>query len=105
MATFRFERECRTPYSEAYFIFRDDERVGRIDLHFTATIVHAGLVVGETFTDEDIQEIIETVDEQLVMSTDVLREDFIVEVFQGRGVGIYSDQGLEEEEEDGEDHQ
>ena len=34
MPDFSFEREVRTPYSEAYTIREDDRPVGRIDIHF-----------------------------------------------------------------------
>ncbi len=35
MPDFVFEREVRTPYSEAYAILDDDRPVGRADVHFT----------------------------------------------------------------------
>jgi len=102
MGDYRFERECRTPYSEVYLITADDERVGRVDLHFTPSIVYATLCVGEKVTADDIQELIDHVDEELVMSADVARDDFIVTVYQGHEVGIFSDEEFEEEEEEGE---
>ena len=34
MPDFSFEREVRTPYSEAYTIREDDRPVGRVDIHF-----------------------------------------------------------------------
>ena len=37
----RFERECRTPYSEVYTIYDDDQPQGRFDVHFCGTIIHA----------------------------------------------------------------
>ncbi len=100
MAEYRFERECRTPYSEAYLISGDEKRLGRVDLHFTPTVVYATLCVGENLTAEGIQDIIETIDEELVMSADVLRDDFVVTVYQGREAGVFSDEDFEEEEEE-----
>ena len=100
MTEYRLERECRTPYSEAYLIVAGDDRVGRVDMHYTPSIVYATLCVEEKITAEGIQELIDQVDEELVMSADVARDDFIVTVYQGREVGIFSDEEFEEDEEE-----
>ena len=102
MAEYRFERECRTPYSEVYVIVSEDERIGRVDIHFTSSIVYATLCVTEKVTSDGIQDLIDHVDEELVMSADVARDDLIVTVYQGHEVGIFSDEefGEEDEEED-----
>ena len=47
-ALYRFERECRTPYSEAYTILQNDRLVGRVDLHFTGTVVQGTLALAES---------------------------------------------------------
>ncbi len=98
MTTYVFERECRTPYSEAYAILDGDRPVARVDLHFTPTVVHGTLNVAESVTQEEIHNLIEAVDEELVMSSDATREDFIVVVYQGHEVGTFSDQDFEEEQ-------
>ena len=98
MLEYRFERECRTPFSEVYLIIADEEQVGRVDLHFTPTVVYATLCIGEDLTGEGIRELIDTIDEELVMTADVARDDFIVTVHQGREAGIFSDEELELEE-------
>ena len=89
MADFYFERDCRTPYSESYTVLEDEQPVGRVDLHFTSTIVHGTLCVLESLTQEAIQELIDTIDEELVVSAGVFREEFIVHIFQGRDLGLY----------------
>ncbi len=91
MAEHYFERDCRTPYSESYTILDNDQPVGRVDLHFTATIVHGTLCVRESLTQEEVQELIETIDDELVDAVGVSREEFIVHVYQGRETGVYSD--------------
>ena len=91
MADYYFERECRTPYSEAYTILEDEHSVGRIDLHFTPSVVHSTLCVIESLTNQDIQELIETIDQELVDSLGVFREEFIVHVYQGRETGVFTD--------------
>ena len=93
MAEYYFERDCRTPHSESYTILEDEQSVGRVDLHFTSTIVHGTLCVLESLTSEEIQELIETIDEELVDSVGVSREELIVHVYQGREAGVFSDNG------------
>lgn len=106
MPDYIFERQCRTPYSEAYLISQDDEHVGRVDLHYTPSTVYALLAVENGTTEDDILNLIEEIDDQLVASADVPREDFVVTVYRGVEVGVYSDEGFEEdeEEEEGDDH-
>ena len=87
MPNFHFERECRTPSSECYTIVDDGTAVGRLDLHFTTTMVHATLVVAESLTQEHIQELIEIVDEDIIDAVGVERDEFIVHVHQGHYVG------------------
>ncbi len=99
MTDYRFERECRTPYSEAYVIAVDEEQiVGRVDLHFTSSVVNATLCVGENLTAEEIRQLINMIDEELVLSSDVPREDLVVTVYQGREAGIFSDEEFLEDE-------
>ena len=91
MADFTFEREVRTPYSEAYTIQENDRQVGRIDIHFADDMVHVAIAVDESLTQEAIQEIIDAVDEDLVDAVGISREGFVVHVFQGRETGVFSD--------------
>ncbi|HUV53436.1 MAG TPA: hypothetical protein VMW64_10255 [Dehalococcoidia bacterium] len=98
MTEYRFERECRTPHSEAYLIISNNERLGRVDLHFTPSIVYATVCVMQNLTQETIDDLIDVIDEELVMSADVARDDFIVTVYQGREVGVFSDEDFEDEE-------
>lgn len=100
MADYRFERECRTPHSEAYSIVKDEHSLGRIDLHFTPSITHGVLNIGESVTQEEMHALIEAIDEELVMSADVACEDFVVVVYQGRDVGTFSAQDLEDDAEE-----
>ena len=100
---YHFERECRTASSEAYTVLDGETPIARIDLHFTPSIVHGTLNVGESITQEGIQDLIESIDQELVMSADVSCEDFVVVVYQGREVGTFSSQDFEEEGEEGEE--
>lgn len=97
MGGFHFERDCRTPNSEAYTIVDDETPVGRVDLHFTNSVVHATLCVSESLTAEAIQDLIEVIDDSLVDVVGVAREEFIVHVFQGREAGVFSDHDFGED--------
>lgn len=95
-----FEREARTPHSEVFTIVEDGGIVGRIDIHYQGAQVHGTLCTTADANDERIQQLIELVDEQLVMTADPFREDFIVAVWRGSPAGIYSDSD-DAEEDDG----
>lgn len=98
---YHFERETRTPYSEVFIIESEEgENAGRVDLHFTPSVVYATLCVPEGTDEDQIQEMIGQVDERLVMTTDPYREDLVVTVWTGRETGIYSDEDSDEDEED-----
>lgn len=96
MPDFDFEREVRTPYSEAYTILEDDRPVGRIDIHFTFDVIHVTLAVDESVTQEGIQELIDTIDEDLVDAIGINREELVIHVFQGRETGVFSDDSFGE---------
>jgi hypothetical protein len=91
-----FERQYRTPYSEGYHLIAGDRRLGHLDLHFTQTSVYATLALEQELPEEQVLDLIERVDESLVLSAEVPREDLLVTVFQGRQTGLYSDEFMEE---------
>ena len=92
MANFYFERECRTPYSECYTILEEGGPVGRLDLHFTNTMVHGTLTVAESLTQEGIQEIVSIVDENIIDAVGLQRDEFVLHVHQGRDLGVYTNE-------------
>ena len=102
MVDFSFEREVRTPYSEAYLVMEMDRQVGRVDIHFTTEMVHVAVSVDESLTQETIQQIIDAVDEDIIDAVGITRGSFVVHVFQGRETGVFSDET--EFSEDGSDH-
>ena len=104
MADINFEREVRTPYSEAYLIMEQDRQVGRVDIHFTPEMVHAAVSVDESLTQETVQQIIDAVDEDIIDSVGINRGNFVVHIFQGRETGVLSDENENEFSEDGSDH-
>lgn len=86
-----FERELRTPHSEAYTILEDGSIVGRIDLHYQGEIVYGTLCTTLDAKDDRVRMLIEAVDERLVMTSDPYREDFVVTVWRGSPAGEYRD--------------
>jgi hypothetical protein len=103
MATYSFERETRTLQSESFIIESEGEEVGRVDLHYANSTAYATLCVPGDFDEDAIEDLIGQIDERLVMSWEPLRDDFIVTVWAGREVGVFSETGDEDDEEEDED--
>src|SRR5947208_12903066 len=106
MDDIRFERHFRTPYSESYYIMQgsslqSNNRLGTIDIHFTTTAVHGTLILERELEETDLTKLIEQIDEDLVLSADMPRDDFLVSVYIGKDVGFYSDEYFAEEDEAG----
>lgn len=95
MSKFYFERECRTPNSECYTVLQTETAVGRVDIHFADTVVHATLNIAETLTTEEIQDLVDTIDEELIDSVGISRQEVIVHVHQGRDLGVFSTRNFE----------
>ena len=95
MARFYFERECRTANSECYTVLREDNSEGRVDIHFADTMVHATLNIGESLTNDEIQDLVDTIDEELIDSATIARQEVIVHVHQGRDLGVFSTRSFE----------
>ena len=90
-----FEREVRTPHSESYTVLEDGEIVGRVDLHVRAPNVYATLCTTPDADDDRIRELMDAIDEQLAMTADPYREDFVVTVWKGVPAGVYGDADAE----------
>ena len=86
-----FDREVRTPHSESYTVLDNNQIVGRVDLHIQAPNIHATLCTTADASDERIRELIDAIDEQLAMTADPFREDFVVTVWKGVPAGVYGD--------------
>jgi hypothetical protein len=76
-----YHRQSRTMTSEQYQVFDGERRLGHLDLHYGQSDVAATLVLDEQ------------IDEELVLTSDMPRdrEDFLVRVFVGRELGLYSE--------------
>ncbi len=90
MADFYFERECRTATSECHTILQEENPIGRVDVHFANPDIHATLNVSESLTNDDIQDLIDTIDEEILDSVGIVRQEVIVHVHQGQDLGVFS---------------
>lgn len=96
----RYDRVCRTSHSEAYLLSEADAPFGRVDLHFGASVVHGVLIVERDLSDEDLHGLVQRIDDDLVWTADQPREDFLVTVFRGAEVGVISDRGEADDEDE-----
>jgi len=106
MDDIRFERHFRTLHSEGYYIMQgsglqSNNRLGTVDIHFTTTVVHGTLVIERELEKTDLAKLVEQIDEDLVLSADMPREDFLVNVYLGKDVGFYNDDYFAEENDTG----
>ncbi|MXY78323.1 MAG: hypothetical protein F4Y94_01145 [Chloroflexi bacterium] len=89
---FSYERESRTPQSEAYVIENEQGSRARADLHFTPSIVYSTLCVPADWSEDDIRDVIADLDDRIVRTADPFREDFVVTVWSGDELAVYSDE-------------
>jgi hypothetical protein len=66
--------------------------------------VHGTLILERELEEADLTKLIEQIDEDLVLSADMPREDFLVSVYVGKDVGFYSDEYFAEENNDNSDY-
>jgi hypothetical protein len=76
---------------------QSNNRLGTVDIHFTTSAVHGTLILERELEEADLTKLIEQIDEDLVLSADMPREDFLVSVYVGKDVGFYSDEYFAEE--------
>lgn len=94
-----YHRQSRTLTSEQYQVFDGDQRLGHLDLHYGQADVGATLVLDREIDEEEIAHLIEQIDEELVLTSDLPRdrEDLLVRVFVGREIGLYSEDLLRDD--------
>ncbi len=76
---------------------QSNNRLGTVDIHFTTTAVHGTLILERELDEADLSKLIEQIDEDLVLSADMPRDDFLVSVYVGKDVGFYSDEYFADE--------
>jgi hypothetical protein len=101
MEPVKFDRVVRTPSSEVYVLWSDNQRMGQLDVHYAHDVIHATLILERDLSLDDQEELVHQIDQDIVSSylPNFDREDFIVTVFRGTELESFSDggAGLEEE--------
>ncbi len=87
----RFDRRLRTSSSEGYYVVAGQTRIAVADLHFSTTTVHCTLILEQELDRPALARLIDQIDEDLVLSADIPRDNFIVTVYTGKEVGLFSD--------------
>ena len=104
MSLYVFMRQFRTASSEGYAIIDQDTRIGRVDLHFATEKVYATIVLERELNETEVAGVIDEIDNNLVASAAVKREDLNVWVYTGTEMGFFTDEDpYLDEEEPGED--
>jgi hypothetical protein len=57
--------------------------MARVDLHYTTSVVYGVLIVERQLSPDEIAELRNEIDEELVQTADVARDDFLLAVYQG----------------------
>jgi len=103
---FRLSRLVRTASSEIFIIWENETRVGHLHIHYAHDIIHAALLLEQDLTRTEEEDLLETIDEDVVSSylPSFDREDFLVTVFRAEELSSFSyapndlDLGPEDEE-------
>src|SRR5262245_58514960 len=94
----RYDRLYRTASSEGYLVSDGEQPLARLELHFAHSIVYGLLLVESEPTETELRELVWQVDEDLVWTANVARDDFVVSVYTGRELGVYDDAAREGED-------
>lgn len=98
MDTVTFHRQARTPSSEQYSLVQEEHALGHLDIHYGRAEAFATLVLSRELSEEDLNALIEQINDDLVLSSDVTGEDFFVRVYVGQEVAAnYTDDLLRDE--------
>jgi hypothetical protein len=60
-----------------------EEVVARVDLHFTTSVVYGVLIVERELEPEAVAELRSEIDDELVQTADIPRDDFLLAVYRG----------------------
>ena len=93
---FDYEREVRTPQSEAYLILDGEQPVGRIDTHFMPGLAHVTVCVTPSITPEQIEEILSDIDADMLNTVGTEHDTHHFHVFQGNEIRVFSNAGYDD---------
>lgn len=103
MSNLRLSRLVRTESSEIYLIWRNNERVGQVDIHYASGTIYATLLLEQDLAPEQEEMLVTILDEDIVSSymPRFEREDFVVHVFRAEEIGRYTDPSVDLEDMEG----
>ena len=89
---FRLSRLVRTVASEIFVIWENETRVGQLHLHYAHDTIHAALLLEVDLSVNEEEDLLETIDEDVVSSylPSFEREDFLVTVFRAEEMSSFS---------------
>lgn len=104
---FRLSRNVRTVASEIYIIWDGDTRVGQLHLHYAHDTIHAAVLLEVDLSVKEEEELLETIDEDIVSSylPSFDREDLLVTLFRAEELSSFSYSSQDFEEDLGEDEE
>ena len=89
---FRLSRNVRTVASEIYVIWDNDTRVGQLHLHYAHDTIHAAVLLEVDLSVKEEEDLLETIDEDIVSSylPSFEREDLLVTLFRAEELSSFS---------------
>ena len=89
---FRLSRNVRTVSSEIYIIWDNETRVGQLHLHYAHDTIHAAVLLEVDLSVKEEEELLETIDEDIVSSylPSFEREDLLVTLFRAEELSSFS---------------
>lgn len=89
---FRMSRLVRTVASEIFVMWDGETRVGQLHLHYAHDTIHAALLLEVDLTVTEEEDLLDTIDEDIVSSylPSFEREDFLVTVFRAEEISSFS---------------
>jgi len=89
---FRLSRNVRTVSSEIYVIWDGETRVGQLHLHYAHDTIHAAVLLEVDLSVKEEEELLETIDEDIVSSylPSFDREDLLVTLYRAEELSSFS---------------
>lgn len=89
---FRLSRNVRTVSSEIYVIWDNETRVGQVHLHYAHDTIHAAVLLEVDLSVKEEEELLETIDEDIVSSylPSFEREDLLVTLYRAEELSSFS---------------
>jgi len=89
---FRLGRYVRTPTSEVYTIWRGEQRIGQLHIHYAQDTVHASIILETDILVSEEEELLQQIDDEIVSSylPSFEREGLLVTIFRGEEVNSFN---------------